>query len=441
MDLRDVERFFPDDTGANPVARTREFDPDETTDIAAHFAIPTPSDVRVFGERGNINLHTFEVVAAGRPYLLQRINTAVFTKPYRVMRAMVAYCSAQREYLRGDPNIIWEPIELIATREGSPFYDRRDPHGWSVWRLMRRIEGCRSYKSLGEVADREDRLRLAEEVGRGLALNADLTSGVPVETLKTSLPGYRDTAGYFAQFRAVLAGCRTISDAAPFLPEDVEVRSATEPLYRIKTDEAAVLARRSEPGLAEWLALVRESEPIGLVLQAAVTDGLVRKTAIHGDTKIENFLFDRETGRVRSLVDLDTIMPFTWLADWGDMVRSLCNVAGEKEYDLARVGVDRDVYAAVRRGLLATAREATPAEKALMPEAVEAIALELGVRFLTDYLRGDDYFRLTPQDPPDLNRQRGLVQLTLFRRLRELRDWAKGLDDPRDPSSPTASPR
>lgn len=429
MDLRDVERFFPDDSVPNPPERTREFGPEEVGDIACRFAIPRPEEARVFGERGNINLHTFELVAGGRPYLLQRINTAVFTKPYRVMRSMVAYLGAQREYLRRDPTIVWEPIELIPTREGGPFYDRRDADGWSVWRLMRRIEGCRSYKSLREIPDREDRLRLASEVGRGLALNADLTSGMETSALRTSLPGYRDTAGYFAQFRAVLDGCRTVSATARYLPADDEVRSATEPLYRIKTDDPEVLARRSEPDLAKWVALVRESEPIGMVLQHAVASGRVRRMAIHGDTKVENFLFDRETGRVRSLVDLDTIMPFTWLADWGDMVRSLCNVAGEKEYDLDRVDVDRDVYAAVRGGFLGTVREATEAEKRLMPEAVEAIALELGVRFLTDYFRGDDYFQLTPADPRDLNRQRGLVQLTLFQRLRALRDWAARLGD------------
>lgn len=431
MNLRDVERFFPDDSLPNPIARTREFDAEEIRAIACEFAIPNPSEIRTFGERGNINLHTFELVADGRPYLLQRINTKVFTKPYRVMRAMVAYCEAQREYLRGRTDIVWEPIELVSSRSGAPFVDRRDSFGWSIWRLMRMIEGCRSYKSLGEVADREGRLRLAEEVGRGLALNADLTSGVRTKGLKSSLPGYRDTAGYFAQFHAVLAGCRTPEDTEKYLPADSEVRSATEPLYRIKTDDPSILARRDEPALREWFELVEASETFGMLLTGAVRDGRVRTTAIHGDTKIENFLFDRRTGRVRALVDLDTIMPFTWLADWGDMVRSLANVAGEKEVDLRRVQVDREVYAAVRRGFLGTVREATEVEKSLMPEAVEAIALELGVRFLTDYLRGDDYFRLTPTDPPDLNRQRGVVQLTLFRRFRELREWARGLANER----------
>ena len=75
--------------------------------------------------------------------------------------------------------------------------------------------------------------------------------------------------------------------------------------------------------------------------------------------------------------------------------------------------------AAVVSGLLSTAREVTPAEVDLMVDAAGIIALELGLRFLTDYLRGDTYFKLGPADPPDLNRTRAMVQLTLFRRFRE----------------------
>jgi hypothetical protein len=83
-----------------------------------------------------------------------------------------------------------------------------------------------------------------------------------------------------------------------------------------------------------------------------------------------------------------------------------------------------DVFRAVARGFLSTAREVTPAEVDLMADAPQIIALELGLRFLTDYLRGDSYFTLGPADPPDLNRVRAMAQLALFRRLRERADEA-----------------
>ena len=152
-----------------------------------------------------------------------------------------------------------------------------------------------------------------------------------------------------------------------------------------------------------------------------MAQGTIRRTAIHGDTKLDNFLFDDRTGQVKALVDLDTIMPHTFLVDWGDMVRSLCNVAGEKEPDREKIQVDLAIYRAVASGFLGSARGLTARELELLVDSVEVVALELGMRFLTDYLRGDSYFKLGPADPPDLNKIRGLGQLALFQRLRAAR--------------------
>jgi hypothetical protein len=117
-------------------------------------------------------------------------------------------------------------------------------------------------------------------------------------------------------------------------------------------------------------------------------------------------------------------MPYTWLADWGDMVRSLCNVAGEIERDLDKVQVDKKVYEAVTNGFLSTSTQATSEEIKMMHDSVMIIALELGIRFLTDYLRGDNYFQLGSSDPADLNKVRAMVQITLFERLAEEKGWA-----------------
>jgi hypothetical protein len=97
----------------------------------------------------------------------------------------------------------------------------------------------------------------------------------------------------------------------------------------------------------------------------------------------------------------------------------MVNVAGEKERDLSKVVVDRDVYESVAKGFLTAATEVTDNEVALMVSAVQAITLELGLRFLTDYLRGDTYFQLAEGDPADLNKVRAMVQLTLYQRLAE----------------------
>jgi hypothetical protein len=391
--------------------------------LASRFRLSRPVEVHDFPEKGNINQHTF-LVFAGTPsrqeYLLQRINERVFTRPRSVMRAMVASIEAQRQSLaqgRLAPGEEWDTITLLETRDGQPYLDVENHRGPSCWRLMVKIPESRTYKSLGEIADPAERLRIAGEAGRGLAIYGDFTCRMRADDLENPLPGYRDTRLYYDQLRSVLAGHRTPDEAAALIPRDPKLRHSTEEHFLVHL-EPAEYHRRVEDARS-WIELVSSEEAFGVSLLEGMESGRLRRLAIHGDTKLDNFLFSTRSGRVKALVDLDTIMPHTWLADWGDMVRSLVNVAGEKERDLARVQVEMDVYRAVARGFLSAAREVTPAEVALMADAPQIIALELGLRFLADHLRGDSYFKLGPADPPDLNRVRAMAQLTLFRRLRE----------------------
>lgn len=394
--------------------------------VVSRFQVPGPVLVSAFPGRGNINLHTYQVTAGGQEYLLQKVNSDVFTMPYRVMKAMIASIEAQRRAL-GNGHAVdgWEPIELVLTRSGEAFLDLTDEHGWSVWRMMVRIGASDSFKSLSQVPNRAAQLELAEEVGRGLAIYSDLTADIEPASIESPLPGYRDTALYYQQLHAVLQGCRTLEAAAPFLPKDPILRAATERHFLVALDPDEARERLLDPDLQRFIALARDNEPHAMILWRGLEQGVIRRTLIHGDTKIENFLFCRHSGRVKALVDLDTIMPFTWLADWGDMVRSLANVAGEREENLDEVRVDTDVYEAVARGFLRTATQVTEFEVDLMVDAVQVIALELGVRFLADYLRGDTYFQRGPGDPPDVNKIRAKVQLALYQRLVEFGPTAR----------------
>jgi hypothetical protein len=396
--------------------------------LSARFRLPGPVEVHDFPDKGNINQHTYLVFAgtpAPREYLLQRINERVFTRPRSVMRAMIASIEAQRASVA--PGDEWETITLVDTREGQSYLDVENHRGYACWRLMVKIPESRTYKSLGAIPDPAERLRIAGEAGRGLALYGDLTCAMRTDDLENPLPGYRDTRLYFNQLRSVLAGCRTPEEVGGLLPADPTVRQSAEEHFLVHLDEPEYRRRLDDSGYREWIDLVRSEEAFGTSLLEGMESGRIRRLAIHGDTKLDNFLFSTRTGRVKALVDLDTIMPHTWLADWGDMVRSLVNVAGEKERDLSRVQVDMDVYRAVARGFLSTARRVTPAEVGLMADAPQIIAHELGLRFLLDYLRGDSYFKLGPADPPDLNGVRAMAQLSLFRRLRERAEEAAGL--------------
>jgi hypothetical protein len=379
--------------------------------IVSRFDVALPVAVTDFVQKGNINTHTYLVKAGdGREYLLQKVNSDVFTRPYRVMDSMVACLNAQRKVLDVHSDF-WEPITLVPTRQGKAFLDISDEHGWSVWRLMHRIADVNCYKSLS-VVDPAKRMYYAEEVGRGLALYGDLTAEMP-RGLPSPLPGYRHTDIYFNQLDAVLAGVRNPSAAEPYLPDSEELRDATGLHFLLHLSPEEALARRA--AAKQWIDFIQAHRPQAMVLFNQLESGRIRRMMIHGDTKIENFLFCAHSGRVKSLIDLDTIVPGTWLADWGDMVRSLVNVAGETETDLSLVTVDEDVYEAVTRGFLSTTTQSTPDEIALMPHAVLSITLELGARFLADYLRGDSYFRVA--DGSSLNLTRAAVQFTLAKCL------------------------
>ncbi|MBI2297378.1 MAG: phosphotransferase [Armatimonadetes bacterium] len=399
------------------------------TRVAARFNIATPLEVFDFAAKGNINQHTFLVHAGrGEPreYLLQRINHQVFVRPHSVMAAMMAALAAQEACrLRGVTDPEWEAITLLPLRSGEPYLELQSRRGPTVWRLMKLIPDALTYKSLGEIADPAERGRVAGEAGRGLALFGNYTASVDTSRLSSPLPGFHDTRVYYNQLLSVLAGHRTLEEAGAFLPTDPIVRESTQQHFLVHLSDREYRRRMDDLELQPAIALARDNAEFALTLVNAMASGRIRTVAVHGDTKLDNFLFSTHTGRVKAMVDLDTIMPLTWLVDWGDMVRSLVNVAGEKERDLARVQVERDVYEALARGFLAGAGAATPDEIALMPEAVEIIALELGVRFLADYLRGDSYFVLGPTDPRDLNKVRALVQLTLFERLRAFRPQAR----------------
>ena len=430
-------------------AHSEEYPLAQASRLSSRFRLAHPVEVHDFPEKGNINQHTFLVFAGpSKPakYLLQRINERVFTRPRSVMRAMIASIESQRASMaagRLPPGDEWETITLVNTGDGLPYLEVENHRGYSCWRLMVKISEARTYKSLGEIPDAAERLRVAGEAGRGLAIYGDFTCRMRTDDLENPLPGYRDTCLYYDQLRSVLAGHRTPGQAGGLLPSDPTVRHSTEEHFLVHLRGPSTAGAWTTPNSAPGFDLVRSEEAFGVTLLEGMTSGRIRRLAIHGDTKLDNFLFSTRTGRVKALVDLDTIMPHSWLADWGDMVRSLVNVAGEKERDLSRVRADMDVYRAVARGFLSTAREVTPAEIDLMVDAPQIIALELGLRFLTDYLRGDSYFRLGPADPPDLNRVRAMVQLALFRQLRERADEARRfVDDLRAefPAAPRTEP-
>jgi len=391
--------------------------------IASQFDLSGPIEVFDFPEKGNINRQTYLVKAGPSndraEYILQMLNPDVFTQPHSVMDAMLSCIEAQQKALsqripgRSEE---WETIRLIPGREGKAYLDVADENGSQCWRMMVRILHVHTHRSLREFPDPETRLRIAEEAGRGLALFGILTAGMDASRIASPLPGYRDTGLYYNQLLSVLEGNGTLQQAAQYLPEDPVVRRSTERHFLVLYKPEEYRRRLEDPQLKPFIALALEQKSFALTLLRGLEDGSLKKTIIHGDTKLDNFLFSTATGKVKALVDMDTIMPHTWLSDWGDMVRSLVNIAGER--GTGEIEVDIETYRALARGFLGTAHNIPVQETELMTDAPQIMALELGVRFLADYLRGDTYFQLSPADPHDLNKIRAMVQFRLFENLR-----------------------
>jgi Ser/Thr protein kinase RdoA (MazF antagonist) len=214
-------------------------------------------------------------------------------------------------------------------------------------------------------------------VGFGLGLFHHLISDLSPERLADTLEGFHVTPVYLARYDALLAGTSVASGGG------------------------VDLCRR----------FVDERRSLAPVLERARQQGLLQERPIHGDPKVNNVLMDRRTGLAVALVDLDTVKPGLIHYDIGDCLRSCCNRAGEETTDLESVRFDLALCRDVLGGYLAAAGGfLTPADYDHLYAAIRLISFELGLRFFSDHLAGDVYFRA---DHPGHNLQRALVQFRL----------------------------
>jgi Ser/Thr protein kinase RdoA (MazF antagonist) len=326
---------------------------------------------------GHIN-ETYRVaVRRGRvplAYLLQRVNPNVFPDPVHVMEnvARVTEHLAQRLSAAGAPDRHRRTIVLVPARDGGRWVTDRDG---SVWRLYPFIDA--------RVTERANTPAEAREAARAFGRFLDLLADYSGPPLHETISGFHDTT---RRYRAL--------DAAVAADAGGRVAGA-----RAEID--ALLAQRA----------------LAAVLPPLVAGGDVPRRVVHNDAKISNVLFDAATGEALGVVDLDTVMPGSALHDFGDLVRSTVSPADEDEPDLRQVGVRLDFFEAIVRGFLA--REGAgaillPRERELLVFAGRLITLEQAVRFLTDYLKGDGYYRVTR---PGQNLERCRTQLRLFELL------------------------
>jgi Ser/Thr protein kinase RdoA (MazF antagonist) len=324
-------------------------------------------------EYGGGNVHdTFLVTLdAEEPhFILQRMNTSVFRKPEEVMENMRLVTEHVLHRLESVPLSSGRRFELprvLPTAEGSDYWLSGDG---SFWRAMSFIRGTESSDTIRDESH-------AGEVGWALGPFNNLISDLPVERLFDTLEGFHETPRYLRRFDDVLSRAPSIHS-----PE---------------TDYC--------------LAFVNRRRAFAGAIEEARSRGELSPRPIHGDPKVSNVLMDTSTGRAVSLIDLDTVKPGLVHYDIGDCLRSCCNPLGEETARWESVGFDTDLCRIILKGYLSEAKAFfTSCDYEYLFDAVRLIAFELGLRFFTDYLEGNVYFKVRY---PEHNLARALVQFKL----------------------------
>ena len=210
-----------------------------------------------------------------------------------------------------------------------------------------------------------------------------MLQGYPAETLHEAIVNFHNTEDRFAKFEAALAADK--HDRAKDIAAEIKF----------------VLDRKADCSVA---------------LQA-LRDGILPLRVTHNDTKLNNILIDRDTHEGICVIDLDTTMPGLSINDFGDSIRFGANHSAEDEKDLSKVNFDIELYEAYTRGFIQGAQGGlTPAELEYLPWGARLMTLECGIRFLTDYLDGDNYFRI---HYPEQNLDRCRTQFKLVRDMEE----------------------
>ncbi len=285
-------------------------------------------------------------------YILQRINHNVFKNPEGLMQNIEAVTTHLRDKIiaaGGNPER--EMLNLIPATDGRTFY--RTPDG-NYWRGYVFIEGAQTY----EVAENLDHVyNAAWAFGRFQQLLSDF----PATRLCETIPDFHHTKKRFKAF-------------AEAVNRDIK--------------------NRARSAKAE-IDFVEKRVGDTLVLVDLLEQGKLRERVTHNDTKFNNVMIDDETGSGVCVIDLDTVMPGLALYDFGDLVRSGTNPAAEDERDIAKVCMDLETFDYIARGYLDAARGfLTTTEMDYLPFSAKLMTLENGMRFLTDHLDGDIYFKI-----------------------------------------------
>ena len=323
---------------------------------------------------GNIN-NTYHLVYLDRGgklnhYALQHINNYVFKDPAVVMRNIEMICDYLREsYLNDGVDPKRRMLELIRVHGNGYLY--LDERG-GFWRSYHYIDGATAY-------DRVEKPEHFFEAGRGFGEFQRRLCSFPAGQLAETIPHFHDTRKRFYAFVAA-----------------------------VDNDRAGRVR-----GLEKEIDFFFDRRKMMSEIVCRIESGTLPLRVTHNDTKINNVMTDTETGKALCVIDLDTVMPGSVLYDFGDAIRFGASTAAEDEPDTSRISVDMNLFRLFTEGFLSEVNVGflTKEEILLLPLGVKVLTCELAMRFLTDYIDGDLYFKVKD---PEHNLVRAHAQMALL---------------------------
>lgn len=327
---------------------------------------------------GHIN-STYFVKANGssdEEYVFQKVNTSIFKNPGELMSNVFKVTEHIRKKLAEEHEVLSQTLDFLKTVNGEYGYVDEDGSYWRVYRFVTHAHSLNG----------ADSPEVFERSGYAFGNFQRLLSDFDASLLYETIPNFHNTVSRLNDFKTALS--KNAAGRKDSIPDDVKFVLDREDKCSFITD--------------------------------GIKTGKFPLRVTHNDTKLNNLLWDDETGKCVCVIDLDTVMPGSVLYDFGDSIRFGASSAAEDETDLSKVYVCLDKFEAYVKGFIAGTNGAlTKEELAAFPMGAYIITFETGIRFLTDYLNGDTYFRI---HYPSHNLDRARNQFKLVKSMEDQLD-------------------
>ena len=313
-------------------------------------------------------------------YIIQRINTNIFTNPDELMENIenvTSFLKAKISAQGGDPDR--ETLTVVKTVDGKNCFKYDENNVYRVYTFIGNAKTVETDKTIEDLYN----------AGKGFGKFQQMLSDFPVEKLHETIKDFHNTPKRVEALKTAIS-------------EDKAGRAA------LVKDEIDFALKN-----AEFASTVVD----------LMAEGKVPSRVTHNDTKINNILFDEKTGKAVAVIDLDTVMLGSMLYDFGDALRMGASTAAEDETDIDKIHVDRECFECFTKGYLEETKDVlTPMEIELLPFSMKLLTFECGIRFLTDYLNGDTYFKIHRENH---NLDRARNQFKLVAELNEIENELK----------------